>query len=85
MLMIVTEKPKELSDAIMEHVGRGVSILPVTGAYTGEEKSMLVVAIHRTDVAKIYKVLRTVDEHAFTIVTEAGEVLGLGFRRRDDT
>ena len=85
MLMIVTEKPQELSDAILQHVGRGVSILPVTGAYTGEQKSMLVVAIHRTDIPKIYKVLKTVDEHAFTIVTEAGEVLGQGFRRRDET
>ena len=84
MLMIITEKPHELSDAILQHVGRGVSILPVTGAYTGEEKSMLVVAIHRTDVSKIYKVLRTVDEHAFTIITEAGEVLGKGFRRGDE-
>ena len=85
MLMIITEKPQELSDAILQHVGRGVSILPVTGAYTGMEKSMLVVAIHRSDVAKIYKVLKTVDEHAFTIVTEAGEVLGQGFRRRDES
>ncbi|MBQ7542721.1 MAG: YitT family protein [Clostridia bacterium] len=84
MLMIITEKPQQLADAIMQHVGRGVSILPVTGAYTGEKKSMLVVAIRRTDVAKIYKVLKTVDETAFTIITEAGEVLGEGFRRRDD-
>ena len=84
MLMIVTEKPQELADAIIQQVGRGVSILPVTGAYTGEQKSMLVVAIHRTDAAKIYKVLKTVDEKAFTIITEAGEVLGQGFHRRDE-
>lgn len=83
MLMIITDKPQELADAIMQNVGRGVSILPATGAYTGEEKHMLVVAIHRSDVAKIYKILKTVDENAFTIITEAGEVLGQGFRRRD--
>ena len=84
MLMIITDKPQELAQAILSHVGRGVSILPATGAYTGEEKHMLVVAIRRNDVAKIYKVLKTVDEKAFTIITEAGEVLGQGFHRHDE-
>ena len=84
LLMIITEKPDELSREIIDRVGRGVSILPAVGAYTGEEKSMLVVAIHRGDVQKIYDVLKTVDEHAFTVVTEAGEVLGQGFRRRNE-
>ena len=55
-----------------------------TGAYTGEEKNMLVVAIRRNDVAKIYKVLKTVDEKALTIITEAGEVFGQRFHRQDE-
>ena len=84
MLLIITEKPQEMSEAIIDRVGRGVSIVPAVGAYTGEEKSMLVVAIHRGDAQKIYDVLKTVDEHAFSIVTEAGEVLGQGFKRRGD-
>lgn len=84
LLLIITEKPHELSDAIIRNVGRGVSIVPATGAYTGEEKNMLVVAIRRNDVAKIYKVLKTVDEKAFTIITEAGEVFGQGFHRQDE-
>ena len=84
MLLIITEKPNELSREIISRVGRGVSILPAVGAYTGEEKSMLVVAIHRGDVQKIYDVLKTVDEHAFTIIAEAGEVLGQGFKRRSE-
>ena len=84
LLLIITEKPDELSSEIIARVGRGVSILPAVGAYTGEKKSMLVVAIHRSDAQKIYDVLKTVDEHAFTVVTEAGEVLGQGFRRRNE-
>lgn len=84
MLMVVTEKPQEVSQAIIKQVGRGVSILPATGAYTGESKSMLVVAIHRSDLSKIYKVLKTVDDRAFTIVTEAGEIFGQGFKRNMD-
>ena len=84
LLLIITEKPDEMSREIIARVGRGVSILPAVGAYTGEQKSMLVVAIHRGDAQKIYDVLKTVDEHAFSIITEAGEVLGQGFKRRSE-
>ena len=83
MLLIITEKPEELSQQIITQTGRGVSILPAVGAYTGESKHMLVVAIHRGDTDKMYKILRTVDPKAFTIIAEAGEVLGYGFKRRN--
>ena len=81
--MVITEKPKEMADAIISKVGRGVSIVPITGAYTGESKNMLLVAIHNNDTAKINKILRTVDDKAFTIITEAGEILGQGFKSRN--
>ena len=83
LLMVITEKPKEMADAIISKVGRGVSIVPITGAYTGESKNMLLVAIHNNDTAKINKILRTVDDKAFTIITEAGEILGQGFKSRN--
>ena len=38
MLMIITEKPEEISKAIITSSHRGVSIVPVVGAYTGENK-----------------------------------------------
>lgn len=83
LLLIITDKPNEIAAAIIEQTGRGVSIVPAVGAYTGEDKHMLVVAIHRADAAKIYKILKTIDAHAFTVITEAGEVLGQGFKRRN--
>ena len=45
--MIVTKKTDESSSAIHEQVVRGITILPARGAYTKEDKSMLVVIITR--------------------------------------
>lgn len=84
LLLVITERPQEMAQAIMTQVGRGVSVVPITGAYTGEQRHMLVVAIHNSDTGKIHKILKTVDDKAFTIITEAGKILGQGFKSRND-
>ena len=81
MLLIVTKKADEISKEITSTMGRGVTILPVKGGYTGEEKSMLVCAIRSHEIAKINKIIKQTDENAFMIITEAGEILGEGFTK----
>lgn len=81
LLMIVTKKAEEISKAITSTVGRGVTILPVKGGYTGEDKNMLICAIRSHEIAKINKVIKQTDENAFMVITEAGEILGEGFTK----
>jgi uncharacterized membrane-anchored protein YitT (DUF2179 family) len=83
LLMIVTEKANEISRAVIQDVARGVSIIPITGGYTGQNKNMLLVAVRRNEVAKVNKVVRRIDDNAFTIISEVGEILGEGFKTRD--
>ncbi len=80
MLLIFTDNPEDISKAITEEMGRGVSILDATGAYTGNKKSMLVCAVRANEIAKISKIIRTYDTNPFIIVTEAGEIFGQGFK-----
>ena len=82
MLMVVTEKSKELSAAITTEMGRGVTILPVQGGYTGQEKNMLVCAVRNSEVSRLTKLIWSVDDKTFIIVSEAGEILGEGFKGR---
>lgn len=84
LMMVVTEKADELSKAIIDESSRGVSIIPVTGAYTGERKNMLLVAVRRNEVSKINRVIKDIDTGAFTIISEVGEILGEGFKTRDN-
>ncbi len=82
MLMIVTEKADEVASAITSQTPRGVSIVPVEGAYTGEKKHMLVCVVRSSEVSGVMRIVRQTDDKTFTIVSEASEILGKGFKKK---
>lgn len=81
MLMIITEKPEEISKAIITSSHRGVSIVPVVGAYTGENKNMLICVARRHEIPGIIRTTKAIDHKTFIIVSEANEILGEGFNQ----
>lgn len=79
--MIVTKKTDELQDAIHKRVTRGMTILPARGAYTKEDKSMLVIVITRYELYDLERIINEVDPEAFTNVVETAGIFG--FFRKD--
>ncbi len=84
MLLIVTTCGDTLPKRIITESSRGVTVLPVTGAYTGEEKKCLLTVVRPNEVAHIKRLVREIDPGAFVIMTEAGEVFGKGFKTDDN-
>lgn len=80
LLFIVTERAAKLSEEVFNTVRRGVTVLPVKGGYTGNNKSLLLCAVRPSETARLYRAVKEIDPHAFTVVVEAGEVLGEGFK-----
>lgn len=80
MLMIVTDKADEVSQAIVHSSPRGVSIIPAKGAYTGTDKNVLLCVARKHEISGILKTVNDVDDKTFTIVSEANEILGKGFK-----
>lgn len=78
--MIVTKKTDELQAAIHKTVMRGMTILPAKGAYSKEDKSMLVIVITRYELYDLEKVISQVDPNAFTNIVETAGIFGL-FRK----
>ncbi len=81
MLMIVTDKAEEVSQAIIHSSPRGVSIVPATGAYTGKDKNILICVARKHEISGILKIVRAIDDKTFIIVSEANEILGEGFNK----
>lgn len=79
LILTVTEKSEALSRAILLEIGRGVTVLPVKGAYTGKSKNMLLCAAKRAEVRGIIKFIKETDPSAFTVVCDAGDIIGEGF------
>lgn len=80
--MIVTKKADELQEAIHKTMVRGITILPVIGAYTKENKYMLYLVITRYELYDLEQIIQEVDENAFTNVIQTAGVYGF-FRKND--
>ncbi len=76
---IITDKPEEMSTAVMKELSRGVTALPAKGMYTKAEHSMLVCVISRRQVPALKRVMHEIDPDAFAVMSNVSQVLGLGF------
>ncbi len=76
---IITDKPNELSSAIMHELSRGVTALPATGMYTQNTRSMLLCVVSRRQVTTLKKLMKSIDPDSFAVTSKVSQVLGLGF------
>ena len=76
---IISNESDEIVKEITETLNRGVTILEGKGAYSHEDKQVLLCVIKKPQIAKVRKIIKTIDEHAFFIVTDAKNVFGKGF------
>ena len=77
---IISSHPKEVSQAILGELDRGVTVLHGMGAWSGEEKKVLLCAFKQRQIVPLKRIIRSIDPEAFLIVCNAHEVLGDGFR-----
>lgn len=80
IIYIITEKSVEMSRDIMSLVKRGITVIGVTGAYTGRRLDMLMCTVRRNEVSSVCRLARENDKNAFIVIAEAGEILGEGFK-----
>ena len=80
IIYIITEKSAEMSREIMSLVKRGITVIGVTGAYTGRRLNMLMCTVRRNEVSAVCRFVRENDRNAFIVIAEAGEILGEGFK-----
>ncbi len=53
-----------------------LTLLRASGAYTGAERHVLLCACGRAEAYRVRAAAHEIDEDAFVVVTEAGEVFG---------
>ncbi|HLR09697.1 MAG TPA: YitT family protein [Bacillota bacterium] len=80
--MVITQKAEELQRAIHDAMVRGITILPVQGAYSREDKKMLYLVITRYELYDLEQIIADIDPHAFTNIVQTTGIFG--FFRRDD-
>lgn len=76
---VMSNKSKQVADAILTEMDRGVTVLQSKGGYTGELRETLLCVVSTSEVTQLKEVIHQIDAKAFVIVTSAHEVLGEGF------
>ncbi|MBC8428802.1 MAG: YitT family protein [FCB group bacterium] len=81
-VMIVSDKPDEIRDAIFERLHRGVTFLKAEGGYTRRKKDVIYVCIHRRQVMMLRRIVKKIDPEAFIVLHDTYDVMGYGFKQR---
>lgn len=79
MLYIFSSKGDDIAKTIVSKSRRGVTILDGKGAYTGENRSMLICVARSHEIPKLRRIVKEIDPESFVVLCEANEILGKGF------
>ena len=78
-LKIVSVKSRQISDAILRQVDRGVTLLHGQGGYLGNETELVLTVISNRELIKVEKLIHQIDPECFMVVSRVSEVRGRGF------
>ena len=82
MALVISEKPDELAQEIIERLGRGVTFIDATGGYTGQPRRVILTVVHNHQLKRLEELVYELDPAAFTIIGTTFNVLGEGFATR---
>ena len=77
---IITTKPDEINQFIMNDIRHSATTYPAIGAYSHEEKTVIVTVCRRAEAIRLRRKVLAIDPHAFIIITKTSEIMGKGFR-----
>lgn len=81
MVFIVSDRYLDISEKIVETIGRGITGIYSKGMYTNHEKMMLWCVVSRNEAMRIKEISKKIDATAFVVISNAREAFGLGFKR----
>ncbi len=76
---IVSDKPLEISDAILRNIHHGATLLYGQGAFSGVEKKIVFAIVDLTQITRLRHYIEEIDPHAFLFIMNTTDVIGRGF------
>lgn len=78
--VIITDRPREVSDAILAQMSRGVTGWEARGMYTDTPHTVLYITLGRSEVEELRHLVRRIDTEAFVVIGQGHAAYGNGFR-----
>lgn len=82
MIIIISDKNKEIAYDINHKLRRGATFLKGEGTYTGKPKDILLTVANPFQIKRVEEIAFSIDPDAFMITENTFNVLGKGFSQR---
>ena len=76
---VVCDNPEPICDYIVHTLGRSASVCLAKGAYSGNDKYIILTALNRMQAVHLRNFIRENDKEAFILISNTSEIIGKGF------
>ncbi len=73
-VMIITEKAKEINNALIEEFKCGTTSMVATGGYSNTQKTVIYFVVNRFQIYKMKNIIHCIDPKAFVTISEVADV-----------
>jgi uncharacterized membrane-anchored protein YitT (DUF2179 family) len=77
---IITRHTEAIVGRILAEMDRGATLLRGKGAYTGEDRDVILCVLNRVQTTRLKAVVKEEDPDAFVLVADVREAMGEGFK-----
>lgn len=74
-VMIISQKPQELANILMEELGVGLTVMYGRGGYSGDPRELLYIVVERLQLAELKEIVHKEDPEAFIAIENLHEVI----------
>lgn len=79
LAFVITSKGEELASMLVSTSPRGVTLINATGAYTRENRQVLICALKKSEIPEFQRKIESFDPSVFIIYSESQQIVGNGF------
>ena len=79
-MVIISSKPDEIKNYIVNNIKRGATIYKAEGAFTSKQELVISTVLNRRQAIRLRSFIRNVDHSAFITISNTSEIIGKGFR-----
>lgn len=80
LLYIISNKYEEITARILEELDIGTTLINGKGAYSGDDKQVIMCAMKKTVYPRAEEIVKEEDPNSFMIITSASEIFGEGYK-----
>ncbi|MCK9480112.1 MAG: YitT family protein [Firmicutes bacterium] len=78
--IIITDFPDQVCEYIKKNIKRGATSWKCSGAFSGDERTVVLTAMSNPQAVLLKKFVKGVDAHAFMLISNTSNIIGKGFR-----